>query len=138
MMHPATPHRPHFVYRCSNAAGELLYIGCTVDLRARLSAHRNRSDWFDQVRRVNLVGPFIGKDARSRALSVEARLIAENRPPFNCVDRGAAIRAARERRREAQLAFEADPANAGVIAERAAAKAAQLAYALSLLGLEAA
>ena len=43
--------RPHFVYRCYDKRGLLLYIGCALDVEGRMSAHRalmcrNPNSWF--------------------------------------------------------------------------------------------
>lgn len=32
---------PHYLYRCYDAAGRLLYIGCTTNPRRRLALHRS-------------------------------------------------------------------------------------------------
>jgi hypothetical protein len=37
---------PHFVYRCFDADGALLYIGCSGDPAARVRKHASRSEWF--------------------------------------------------------------------------------------------
>ena len=41
--------RPHYVYRAYDAAGRLLYVGCTVDVEKRLTAHRSTSQWADYM-----------------------------------------------------------------------------------------
>lgn len=33
-------HQPHYLYRCYDVDGRLLYIGCTMDTRKRERAHR--------------------------------------------------------------------------------------------------
>lgn len=43
----ALERSPHYVYRCFDASGRLLYIGCTRDLNARLDVHR--SSWTNPV-----------------------------------------------------------------------------------------
>ena len=40
--------RPHTLYRCWSASGELLYIGCSRDVKRRLYAHR-RKPWWPEV-----------------------------------------------------------------------------------------
>lgn len=74
---------PHFVYRCFDADGRLLYIGCTVDVERRLTAHRRSAAWFPLLASVRLVGPFVGSAARYRAMRAEERLIRAERPEFN-------------------------------------------------------
>lgn len=56
--------REHFVYRAFNAAGELLYVGCTKHLTTRLSAHRGQSRWGSQAVRVTACGPYNYETAR--------------------------------------------------------------------------
>lgn len=52
--------RTHYVYRCYDASGALLYVGCTKDPAARRTAHRHSlaSSWFADVARVKLCGPY--------------------------------------------------------------------------------
>lgn len=35
-----SPNLPHFVYRCFDADGQLLYIGCAHDVEERIYKHR--------------------------------------------------------------------------------------------------
>lgn len=37
------PSLPHYLYRCYDADGALLYIGCTGDLKARMWKHEHVS-----------------------------------------------------------------------------------------------
>jgi predicted GIY-YIG superfamily endonuclease len=37
---------PHVVYRIYDKAGDLLYVGVTVDFETRMQYHRSRSAWF--------------------------------------------------------------------------------------------
>jgi predicted GIY-YIG superfamily endonuclease len=39
----------HVVYRCYDAAGRVIYIGATSDIRKRLKVHRRDSPWFSEV-----------------------------------------------------------------------------------------
>lgn len=41
------PNTPHVLYRCYDAAGRLLYIGCTHDINLRMDVHR--SSWSNPV-----------------------------------------------------------------------------------------
>lgn len=71
--------RPHYVYRCYDADGVLLYVGCTVDLAARRQAHAAQSWWFPQVDTYRAtIYP-----SRNRALDVEAAAIASEHPLWN-------------------------------------------------------
>lgn len=47
--------RPHYVYRCYDAADRLIYVGCTVAPRQRLDQHRSSTWWHEQVARVRYV-----------------------------------------------------------------------------------
>lgn len=43
---------PHWVYRCFDEDGRLLYVGCTTNLRNRLEQHRASSWWSPTVAKV--------------------------------------------------------------------------------------
>lgn len=75
--------RAHWVYRCFDAEGRLLYIGFTQSPLERRAAHRSTAPWFDQMARWSLVGPFEGSMARMRAFRCEQRLIATEKPMYN-------------------------------------------------------
>lgn len=90
--------RPHFVYRCFDADGELLYVGMTANPVQRLSGHRSASHWFSEVASFTLIGPFVGSDARTRATRVERALIDAEAPPYNA-DRSVAASDGFARRR---------------------------------------
>lgn len=47
--------RPHYVYRYYDSAGALLYIGCTVNPRARDKQHRASSSWYSEVASVRRI-----------------------------------------------------------------------------------
>lgn len=70
---------PHYVYRHYNAAGELLYVGCTVDPRARATSHGQGSWWIGQSASFRLtIYP-----NRLHALRVERHTIRTERPLWN-------------------------------------------------------
>lgn len=48
------PARPHYVYRCYDDAGQLLYVGCTATPPSRFRAHAKNSWWWSQVARTRL------------------------------------------------------------------------------------
>lgn len=75
-------HVPHYVYRVFDAEGRLLYVGCTVNPLRRARAHR-RSDWFMKAATFTLLGPFVGRNARTRAMTAEARIIRDEVPVVN-------------------------------------------------------
>lgn len=75
------PHRdePHYVYRCYDAAGDLLYVGCTYNPVARREQHEKRSPWFADVATTRLtVFP-----TRKYGLAKEAEAILAERPKVN-------------------------------------------------------
>lgn len=46
---PHIPGMPHYVYRCYDRDSDLLYVGCTVNVRQRMALHRvpgqDNGDW---------------------------------------------------------------------------------------------
>lgn len=75
--------RPHFVYRLFGAADELLYVGCTSDLRRRSYNHSREQPWWDEVEGFSIIGPFVGEGAKRRARAVEAHIIRTEAPREN-------------------------------------------------------
>lgn len=71
--------RDHFVYRLFDRRGALLYIGCTSNFRNRWYDLRAEWMWMRKATAVRMVGPL----PKSDAYELEARLIAEERPPHN-------------------------------------------------------
>lgn len=72
---------PHDVYRVFDASGSLLYVGCSVNVFARLKEHRKWAVWWaDAVR-----GSVHRYPDRQHALGVEARAIRDEKPRDNCV-----------------------------------------------------
>lgn len=70
---------PHFVYRYYADDGQLLYVGCTIEPKARHAAHRRSSSWYgDAVRYRQTVFP-----SRAYALEVEKLAIQTERPVHN-------------------------------------------------------
>jgi predicted GIY-YIG superfamily endonuclease len=76
------PDDPHYVYRCFDDQGRLLYIGCTYDVDQRLEEHRyiKRSSFW--INSVELTTAEIHPD-RASALAAEAAAIRSEQPPFN-------------------------------------------------------
>lgn len=70
--------RPHVVYRAYDVYGDLLYVGISLDFRARANAHRT-SQWWSQVTRIDIEH----MPDRDSALAREARLIALFLPTYN-------------------------------------------------------
>jgi len=71
--------RPHFVYRCFDADGRLIYVGCSRTPKNRMDQHRANSWWFEQVERVRFT-VFPNKDY---ALWMERRAIETEHPRWN-------------------------------------------------------
>jgi len=76
---------PHFLYRCYDKDGDLIYIGCTNDVARRMSAHRSSrataSRWLSLfMARYEVEGPFDGREAGREA---EHRAIQLEQPLFN-------------------------------------------------------
>lgn len=72
--------RPTYVYFLHGARGELLYIGCSQNLRQRRSEHAVFQRWWARVHSWRLVGPF---STRTAALAYEREQIREHQPPHN-------------------------------------------------------
>lgn len=74
--------RTHFLYRVWDAAGVLLYIGCTKDPSRRWTQHKaDRSLWVPYAETFKLYGPFERADAFAR----ENAAIEAERPAFNAL-----------------------------------------------------
>ena len=73
--------REHFVYRCYDIDGDLLYVGCTMDLDRRRKDHSglNGSAWWPLLDRVRLAGPFNYSTARQ----IERDAIRDDWPIWN-------------------------------------------------------
>lgn len=67
------------VYRCLNAAGEVIYVGVTSGLNARLGRHKKVSPWWSEVDVVRY-GPFL---PRPEAEDMETELIDLIQPKHN-------------------------------------------------------
>lgn len=75
--------RQHVVYRCYDADDRLIYVGCTVSMRARFALHHANSDaeswWIGQVSHVTEESVTGLKEARA----VELHAIRSERPRWN-------------------------------------------------------
>lgn len=67
------------LYRHFDAAGQLLYIGISIRPFTRASEHRQRSDWFMTVARIEIEW----FDTRADAEQAEWAAIKAERPPHN-------------------------------------------------------
>lgn len=89
----------HYLYRCYDADGLLLYIGCTSNVSRRIAAHRSgagqavASRWLSSAFMVRheVVGPFAGREAGRDA---ERLAIHLEQPLFNYQERANAEHAA--------------------------------------------
>ena len=71
--------RPTALYRLFNEAGELLYIGITVNPEVRWASHRCAQSWWNEVARKDLQW----LTNRAEALAAEAAAIPVERPRYN-------------------------------------------------------
>lgn len=83
--------QPHFLYRCYDDDGLLLYIGCSNDVKARMVTHRSSS----RSRASLLLQHFMDSHevdgdeyaGRLAGIAAEARAIADEQPLFNMTGR---------------------------------------------------
>lgn len=69
----------HYVYRCYDESGRLVYVGATRSVFARMESHRAKSWWAPTVARVTAkVYP-----SKVAALAAERAVIAEELPRWN-------------------------------------------------------
>lgn len=84
---------PHYVYRCFDADGRLLYVGCTSNVARRMASHQGASSqpasvWLRAcMTRHKVSGPFANW---ATAREVERAAITVEQPLFNMQDRGPA------------------------------------------------
>jgi hypothetical protein len=77
----------HGVYVCFDGEGEVLYIGRTQNLLARLRQHRITSPWFREMRSIE----FTPCDGANEARTVEKSMIATFTPDANVNDRNPVV-----------------------------------------------
>lgn len=70
---------PHYVYRCYDIDGRLIYIGCTNNPRSRFQLHESGSWWWQFVASQRCT---VFPD-REKALQVERDAIYDERPRCN-------------------------------------------------------
>lgn len=77
--------RAHWVYRCYDATGRLIYVGSTHNLFGRLDQHRSGAWWAPQVAKVTgAVYP-----DRTTARRAESKAIASELPRWNVLGKWA-------------------------------------------------
>lgn len=75
--------REHFVYRAFDAAGDLLYVGCTMRPNLRAQEHRGQSKWFHLAASFKMSGPYnyeTGRRIEREAIQTESPLFNHNEP----------------------------------------------------------
>ena len=70
--------RAYFVYRCYDAEGKCVYIGCTSNLQRRMSEHRTQRSGADLAVRIKVSGPYL----RTTALELEKRFMDAEQPAW--------------------------------------------------------
>lgn len=79
LLHHRIGEKPHALYRFFNAEGALLYVGISVNLPSRLSAHINEKEWWHEVVQVTVEM----LPDRGAALKAEKLAIGAERPLYN-------------------------------------------------------
>lgn len=77
--------QPQALYRFFDKYGELLYVGITMDLPARMGSHRREKPWWTDVAWIEIEH----YDNRAAALDAEATAIKSEGPRYNVVHNGA-------------------------------------------------
>ena len=77
-------HGDHWLYRCFNADGDLLYVGITSEGFKRFRVHGNRKEWWPEVDTIKVQHFETQADCRAE----EKRLIRALQPPYNARDLG--------------------------------------------------
>ena len=72
-------HKPTSLYRAYAEGGELLYVGISLSVMARLSSHSSSSEWFKHAAFVD-VARF---PSRQEAIDAETKAIKEEYPFYN-------------------------------------------------------
>jgi len=67
------------LYRHYDGEGQLLYVGISLSAVARLSAHKSRSGWYQDIARVEIEN----YESREEAEAAEVEAIQEERPLHN-------------------------------------------------------
>lgn len=73
------PDRTTKVYRALDEFGNLLYVGISSNLRARMAVHKQNSRWWSQAEEIT----WESLPTRLGAMQREADLVGEFQPPYN-------------------------------------------------------
>lgn len=68
--------RNHFVYRCYDADDRCVYVGCTKNLKRRMSEHRTQRTGASLAVRIKVSGPY----TRAVALELEKQFMESEDP----------------------------------------------------------
>jgi predicted GIY-YIG superfamily endonuclease len=82
---PSLVPQPHALYRFFDKYGDLLYIGITMDLPARMGNHRREKPWWTDAAVIEIEH----YDNRAAALEAERIAIKVETPRYNVVHNGA-------------------------------------------------
>lgn len=77
----ATDEPGFHLYRHFDAAGQLLYVGVSINALTRLAAHRQSAHWFWRIAKVEVTN----WKTREASLAAERRAIRDEGPLFNIV-----------------------------------------------------
>lgn len=81
------------LYRHFSAAGELLYVGCSLRFLDRTAQHSTNAEWFNEIANITLQH----FDSPRTALLAEEQAIKTERPRFNFVHNPDAVRRPRRK-----------------------------------------
>jgi predicted GIY-YIG superfamily endonuclease len=76
--------RGRMIYGFNDACGRLIYVGCTLDLEARETAHQRAAWWWPQVDRVRILAT---APSKKEGIRVERQMIETLRPRWNQMHR---------------------------------------------------
>jgi predicted GIY-YIG superfamily endonuclease len=75
--------KPTALYRAYSATDELLYVGVSISVMARLSQHKSSADWFDGTSRIDVEW----YPTKREALAAEMQAIKTEYPIYNKMGR---------------------------------------------------
>lgn len=79
------PNSRHWVYRCFDESGRLIYVGFTATPSGRIAAHESQSWWASQIARIE----WSDYPTRADARAAEKEAIATENPRWNTLGRWA-------------------------------------------------